>query len=49
VVAVFGALVAHRETLLSGMQASLVIAAMLLLATAAASLSLGTPRQREHG
>jgi DHA2 family methylenomycin A resistance protein-like MFS transporter len=41
-VAVFGALVAHRETFLPGMQVSLVIAAVLLLATAAASLSLRT-------
>jgi DHA2 family methylenomycin A resistance protein-like MFS transporter len=45
-VAVFGALVAHRETFLPGMQASLVIAAVLLLATAAASMSLRTAR---HG
>jgi DHA2 family methylenomycin A resistance protein-like MFS transporter len=39
-VAVFGALVAHRETFVQGMQVSLVIAAVLLLATAAASLQL---------
>jgi DHA2 family methylenomycin A resistance protein-like MFS transporter len=45
-VAVFGALVAHRETFLQGMQVSLVIAAALLLATAATSLSLRPARQR---
>ncbi len=39
-VAVFGALVAHRETFLQGLEGSLVIAALLLLATAVASLSL---------
>ena len=39
-VAVFGALVAEPETFLPGMQASLAIAALLLLATAAASLTL---------
>lgn len=39
-VALFGALVAHRETFLLGMQVSLLIAALLLLATAATSLSL---------
>ena len=39
-VAVFGALVAHRETFVQGMQVSLVIAAVLLLATAVASLQL---------
>jgi DHA2 family methylenomycin A resistance protein-like MFS transporter len=39
-VAVFGALIAHRETFVTGMQLSLVIAAVLLLATAAASLQL---------
>jgi DHA2 family methylenomycin A resistance protein-like MFS transporter len=39
-VAVFGALVAHRETFVPGLQASLAIAAVLLLATAAASLTL---------
>jgi MFS transporter, DHA2 family, methylenomycin A resistance protein len=38
--AVFGALVAERETVVHGMQVSLVIAATLLLATAAASLQL---------
>jgi MFS transporter, DHA2 family, methylenomycin A resistance protein len=37
-VAVFGALIADPETFLPGLQVSLVIAAMLLLATAAASL-----------
>ena len=39
-VAVFGALVAQRETFVHGMQVSLVIAAVLLLVTAAASLQL---------
>ena len=39
-VAVFGALVAHRETFVPGMQVSLVIAAVLLLVTTAASLLL---------
>jgi len=39
-VAIFGALVAQRETFLNGMRISLVIAAVLLLATASASLSL---------
>lgn len=39
-VAVFGALVAHRATFLAGLQVSLVIAALLLFATAAASLLL---------
>ena len=39
-VAVFGALVAHRETFVQGMQLSLVIAAVLLLATAIASVRL---------
>jgi DHA2 family methylenomycin A resistance protein-like MFS transporter len=39
-VAVFGALVADPATFLTGLQISLVIAAVLLLATAAASLSL---------
>src|SRR5207302_4201773 len=44
-VAVFGALVAHRETFLQGLQVSLVVATVLLLASAAASLTLrtGTP------
>jgi DHA2 family methylenomycin A resistance protein-like MFS transporter len=41
-VAVFGALVAHRETFVQGMQVSLVSAALLLLATTAASLQLTT-------
>jgi DHA2 family methylenomycin A resistance protein-like MFS transporter len=45
-VAVFGALVAHRETFVDGLRVSLVIAALLLLATAAASLSL---RPTRHG
>ena len=39
-VAVFGALVAHRETFVQGMQVSLVIAVVLLLTTTAASLRL---------
>jgi uncharacterized protein len=39
-VAVFGALVAHRGDFLPGMRVSLGIAALLLLATAAVSLSL---------
>lgn len=39
-VALFGALVAHRSTFLHGMQVSLLIAALLLLATAAVGLSL---------
>ncbi len=44
-VAVFGALVAHRETFLQGLQISLVVATVLLLASAMASLTLrtGTP------
>ncbi len=40
VVLVFGALVAHRETFLAGLRVSLLIAALLLLATASASLLL---------
>ena len=39
-VALFGALVAHRETFVQGMQVSLVGAAVLLLVTTAASLQL---------
>src|SRR5205823_9709218 len=39
-VAVFGALVAQRETFVQGMQVSLVLAAVLLLVTTAASLQL---------
>jgi DHA2 family methylenomycin A resistance protein-like MFS transporter len=39
-VAVFGALIAQRETFIPGMQISLLIAAVLLLVTAAASLCL---------
>jgi DHA2 family methylenomycin A resistance protein-like MFS transporter len=39
-VAVFGVLIAHRETFLGGMQLSLLIAVLLFLTTAAASLSL---------
>jgi MFS transporter, DHA2 family, methylenomycin A resistance protein len=45
-VAVFGALVAHRETFLDGLRVSLLIAALLLLATTAASLQLRPARQR---
>jgi DHA2 family methylenomycin A resistance protein-like MFS transporter len=41
-VAIFGTLVAQRETFLHGMQVSLVSAAVLLLAAAAACLSLQT-------
>jgi DHA2 family methylenomycin A resistance protein-like MFS transporter len=50
-VAVFGALVAHRETFLDGMRVSLLIAALLLLATTAASLQLrpGRPGRRCGG
>jgi len=39
---VFGALVANPETFLDGLRISLVIAAMLLLATTVASLQLRT-------
>jgi DHA2 family methylenomycin A resistance protein-like MFS transporter len=39
-VAVFDVLVAHRETFVQGMQLSLVIASVLLLATAIASVRL---------
>ncbi|WP_269855489.1 MFS transporter [Streptomyces sp. RPT161] len=39
-VAVFGALVAHRERFVSGMHVSLLIAALLLLATTAGALAL---------
>jgi DHA2 family methylenomycin A resistance protein-like MFS transporter len=46
-VAAFGALVADPATFLPGLQASLAIAALLLLATAAASLSLRTPSTTE--
>jgi len=45
-VAVFGALVAHRETFVQDLQVSLVIAAVLLLVTASASLLL---RPARHG
>jgi MFS transporter, DHA2 family, methylenomycin A resistance protein len=41
-IAVFGALIVQRETFVQGMQLSLVIAAVLLLATAMASLQLKT-------
>lgn len=37
-IAVFGALVAHRETFVHGLRISLVVAALLLLATAVASI-----------
>jgi DHA2 family methylenomycin A resistance protein-like MFS transporter len=45
-VAAFGALVAHRASFASGMHASLVIAAVLLLATTATSLAL--PRRQRR-
>jgi DHA2 family methylenomycin A resistance protein-like MFS transporter len=45
-VAVFGVLIAHQETFLHGLQVSLLIAVLLLLATAAASLSLRPARYR---
>jgi DHA2 family methylenomycin A resistance protein-like MFS transporter len=44
-VAVFGALVANPATFLPGLQASLVIAALVLLVTAGASLSLQARRE----
>lgn len=47
-VAVFGALVAHRDTFLEGLRVGLLIAALLLLATAAASLSLRPPGGAER-
>jgi DHA2 family methylenomycin A resistance protein-like MFS transporter len=40
-VAAFGTLIANRETFVQGMQASLAIAALLLLLSAATSLQLG--------
>jgi DHA2 family methylenomycin A resistance protein-like MFS transporter len=43
-VAVFGALVAHREAFVDGMRASLLMAAVLLLITTAASLRLRPAR-----
>ena len=45
-IAVFGALIAHRETFLDGLRVSLLIAAVLLLATMAASLTLRPARHR---
>jgi DHA2 family methylenomycin A resistance protein-like MFS transporter len=45
-VAVFGILIAQRETFVQGMQLSMVIAAVLLLVTAAASLQL--PERGSH-
>jgi hypothetical protein len=39
-VAVFGALIARHDTFVPGMQISLMIAAILLLVTAATSLQL---------
>jgi DHA2 family methylenomycin A resistance protein-like MFS transporter len=45
-IAVFGALVAHPETFLQGLLISLVSAAVLLLATAVASLRLPTQVRR---
>jgi hypothetical protein len=47
-VALFGALVAHRETFLHGLRVSLLLAAVLLLATAAASLTLRPPATHER-
>lgn len=44
-IAVFGALISERESFLSGLQISLAIATVLLLATAATSLSLRPARQ----
>ena len=41
-----GVLVAHRETFGQGLQVSLIFAALLLFATAAASLQLRPERQR---
>src|SRR5947209_7766756 len=43
-VAVFGMLIAHRETFVQGMQISLMIAAVLLLVTAAVTLQLASRR-----
>jgi DHA2 family methylenomycin A resistance protein-like MFS transporter len=45
-VAVFGVLIAHQETFLHGLRVSLLIAVLLLLASAAASLSLRPARHR---
>jgi MFS transporter, DHA2 family, methylenomycin A resistance protein len=45
-IAVFGALVARPETFLDGLRASLLIAALLLLVTTAASLQLRPAQQR---
>jgi DHA2 family methylenomycin A resistance protein-like MFS transporter len=45
-VAIFGALVAQRETFVQGFQVSLVIAALLLVVTALASLQL--PSKEVH-
>jgi sugar phosphate permease len=45
-VAIFGALLAERASFLPGMRTSLLIAALMALATAAASLLL-TPQQRK--
>ncbi|MDQ3904916.1 MAG: MFS transporter [Actinomycetota bacterium] len=47
-IALFGALVAHRETFLHGLRVSLLLAAVLLLATAAASLTLRPLATRER-
>jgi DHA2 family methylenomycin A resistance protein-like MFS transporter len=44
-IAVFGTLIAQRESFLSGLRISLVIAAVLLIATASASLLLRPARQ----
>src|SRR5919205_1153937 len=45
-IALFGALVANPDTFLSGLQVSLVIAAVLLLGTVVASLQLRASRER---
>jgi MFS transporter, DHA2 family, methylenomycin A resistance protein len=45
-VAVFGAFVAHRGSFVAGMHRSLLITAVLLLATGAAALALPRPRDR---
>jgi DHA2 family methylenomycin A resistance protein-like MFS transporter len=45
-IAVFGALVAHRATFLDGLHVALLIAALLLIATAVASFQLRTGQPR---
>ncbi|MGH2457672.1 MAG: MFS transporter, partial [Chloroflexota bacterium] len=44
-VAIFGALIAQRATVLHGLQVSLLIAVLLLLATMAATLALRSARR----